>query len=143
MPDFVDLPSTYYWLIPLLYAAGIGTALDAVMQARTPQGATAWVFALIAFPLVTLPLYWIFGRTRFGDYTSRMKEFDDAAGDGDAMQAAISEDFLRALTAIGAGRTVREGIERYRDAGVTSPCVGPIAKTDFDATLRAAIGNQL
>jgi hypothetical protein len=23
-------------------------------------------------------------------------------------------------------------------AGVTSPCVGPIAKTDFEATLRAA-----
>ena len=28
-------------------------------------------------------------------------------------------------------------IDRYFDAGATSPCVGPIAKTDFEATLRA------
>jgi hypothetical protein len=27
-------------------------------------------------------------------------------------------------------------IDRYFDAGATSPCVGPIAKTDFEATLR-------
>ena len=81
MPDLAALPPSYVWLIPLLYAVGIGTALDAVMQARTPQGGTAWVFALIAFPLVTVPLYWIFGRTRFGDYTARMKEFEAETGD--------------------------------------------------------------
>jgi hypothetical protein len=34
---------------------------------------------------------------------------------------------------------VRAGVERYRAAGATSPCVGPIGKTDFDATLEAAI----
>jgi hypothetical protein len=59
------------------------------------------------------------------------------------MQAAISEDFLRVLTAVGDGQAVREGVERYRAAGVTSPCIGPIAKTDFEATLRAAIGAQI
>jgi len=81
MPDLAALPPALYWLIPLAYAAGIGTALDAVMRARTPQGGTAWVFALIAFPVVTLPLYWIFGRSRFDDYTERMKAFDEATGD--------------------------------------------------------------
>jgi len=45
---------------------------------------------------------------------------------------------LRALTAVGDEATVREGVERYRAAGATSPCVGPIPKTDFQATLRAA-----
>ena len=29
------------------------------------------------------------------------------------------------------------GIQRYLDAGATSPCIGPIAKTDFAATLHA------
>jgi len=54
------------------------------------------------------------------------------------MKAAISERFLQALTAVGDEEAVREGVERYRRAGVTSPCVGPIPRTDFEATLRAA-----
>jgi hypothetical protein len=54
------------------------------------------------------------------------------------MRAAISDDFLDALTAVGDEPKVREGVERYRAAGVTLPAVGPISKTDFEATLRAA-----
>jgi F420-dependent oxidoreductase-like protein len=61
-----------------------------------------------------------------------------ARGDGDGMQAAISDRFLAALTAVGDEETVRAGVARYRDAGATSPCIGPIPKTDFDATLKAA-----
>jgi len=54
------------------------------------------------------------------------------------MQAAISDDFLDALTAVGDESGVQAGVARYRDAGATSPCVGPIPRTDFEATLRAA-----
>jgi hypothetical protein len=66
--------------------------------------------------------------------------FDAAAGKGDpdAMGAAISDRFLAALTATGSEGDVRAGIDRYRQAGTTSPCVGPIPRTDFEATLRAA-----
>ena len=66
--------------------------------------------------------------------------FDEAAGSGDAeaMGAAISDNFLAALTATGSEDDVRAGIERYAAAGTTSPCVGPISRTDFEATLRAA-----
>jgi alkanesulfonate monooxygenase SsuD/methylene tetrahydromethanopterin reductase-like flavin-dependent oxidoreductase (luciferase family) len=53
------------------------------------------------------------------------------------MQAAISERFLHALCAIGSADDVRAGLARYQQAGATAPCVGPIAKTDFEATLRA------
>lgn len=53
------------------------------------------------------------------------------------MQAAISDRFLDVLTAVGDGE-VRAGVERYRAAGSTSPCVGPMARTDSEATLRAA-----
>ena len=56
------------------------------------------------------------------------------------MQAAISERFLGELAAVGDRDAVRAGIERYRAAGATSPCVGPISKTDFGATLEAAAG---
>ncbi len=54
------------------------------------------------------------------------------------MRAAISDGFLDALTAVGDATAVRAGVDRYAEAGVTLPCVGPISKTDFGATLRAA-----
>ena len=71
-------------------------------------------------------------------YGAAIAAFDAAQGDTGAMRAAISDEFLNALTAVGDGRAVQHGVERYRDAGVTLPCVGPISRADFEATLRAA-----
>jgi alkanesulfonate monooxygenase SsuD/methylene tetrahydromethanopterin reductase-like flavin-dependent oxidoreductase (luciferase family) len=73
-------------------------------------------------------------------YEADVKAFDAAmaSGDVDAAKAAISDDFLEALTAIGSADQVREGIERYREAGATSPCIGGIPGSDFEATLAAA-----
>jgi alkanesulfonate monooxygenase SsuD/methylene tetrahydromethanopterin reductase-like flavin-dependent oxidoreductase (luciferase family) len=45
--------------------------------------------------------------------------------------------FIDTLAAIGTADEANAVIDRYFDAGATSPCVGPIAKTDFDTTLRA------
>jgi alkanesulfonate monooxygenase SsuD/methylene tetrahydromethanopterin reductase-like flavin-dependent oxidoreductase (luciferase family) len=73
-------------------------------------------------------------RSGFGE---DIAAFDAAGGDVEAMQAAISDRFLEALTAAGDEQAVLDGIERYRAAGATSPCVGPIPHTDFEATLRA------
>ena len=42
------------------------------------------------------------------------------------------------LCAIGDADEMRAGIERYHEAGATSPCVGPIPGTDFESTLQAA-----
>lgn len=84
MPDLSSLVDALGWagrLVPLVYLAGLATAVDAVMNARTPQGGTAWVFALVAFPLVALPLYWIFGRYRYAEYEDALKRFEDAHGD--------------------------------------------------------------
>jgi alkanesulfonate monooxygenase SsuD/methylene tetrahydromethanopterin reductase-like flavin-dependent oxidoreductase (luciferase family) len=73
-------------------------------------------------------------------FDAEIAAFDAAAGagDGEGMQQAISTRFLDTLAAIGDADAVRDGVERYRAAGATSPCVGPIGKTDFDATLAAA-----
>lgn len=76
-------------------------------------------------------------RTGFG---ADIAAYDAAAGDLEAMQSAISDGFLDELTAVGDESEVQAGLERYRAAGAGSPCIGPIAKTDFEATLRAAIG---
>jgi F420-dependent oxidoreductase-like protein len=66
--------------------------------------------------------------------------FDEAAatGDPEAMGAAISDDYLALLTAVGDEEGVRAAVARYAAAGAISPCVGPISGFDFEATLRAA-----
>ena len=42
-------------------------------------GAMGWVIALIAMPVVSLPLYWVFGRTKFQGYVNRRAQIDELA----------------------------------------------------------------
>lgn len=46
----------------------------AVMSVRTSQGTWAWALALLFFPPLTVPLYWVFGRRSFHGYIQTMKE---------------------------------------------------------------------
>jgi alkanesulfonate monooxygenase SsuD/methylene tetrahydromethanopterin reductase-like flavin-dependent oxidoreductase (luciferase family) len=90
-------------------------------------------------PYFGLPFYRaMIERTGFAE---DIAGYDAAGGELEAMQAAISDGFLAELTAVGDEDAVRAGIERYRAAGASSPCIGPIPKTDFEATLRAATGS--
>lgn len=76
-------------LLSVAYTAieitAIITVVFAVHDTRTPQGAIAWAISLITFPVVTLPMYWIFGRTKFHGYIDAMRvgkeEFDHLIGD--------------------------------------------------------------
>ncbi|HZV74739.1 MAG TPA: LLM class flavin-dependent oxidoreductase [Conexibacter sp.] len=88
-------------------------------------------------PYFGLPFYRaMLERSGFAD---EIAAFDAAGGDFELMQRAISERFLDTLAAVGDADAVHAGVERYRAAGATSPCVGPISRTDFDATLDAAL----
>lgn len=104
---------------------------DEVDQARSSLRADL-------LPYFGLPFYRaMIERSGFG---SDIEAYDAAAGDIEAMKAAISDGFLEELAAIGDRSAVQAGVERYRQSGASSPCVGGVAKTDFEATLRAAIG---
>ena len=48
-----------------------------------------------------------------------------------------ADDFIATLAAIGTAEEATAVIDSYFEAGATSPGVGPIARTDFEATLRA------
>ncbi|MGB3543250.1 cardiolipin synthase [Rubrivirga sp.] len=76
------------WGAAAVYLVGFATAIDAVMRTRTPQGATAWVFALATIPLVAVPLYFVLGRSRFGDYIDALEDFDVEIAD--ALETAES-----------------------------------------------------
>lgn len=112
--------------------------LAAVPSALTEHRTAA--FDGIRSELVTyfsLPFYRkMIERSGFADAVA---SFDAANGDFEAMKAAIPDDFLSQLTAVGDVDTVRAGIESYRAAGVSSPCVGPVSAADVEATLRAGI----
>jgi alkanesulfonate monooxygenase SsuD/methylene tetrahydromethanopterin reductase-like flavin-dependent oxidoreductase (luciferase family) len=58
----------------------------------------------------------------------------------EAAAAAISDRFLQTLAAVGSADEAGATVRRYRDSGVSSPCVGAIARTDFDVTLEALAG---
>ncbi|MDX1395626.1 MAG: cardiolipin synthase [Gemmatimonadota bacterium] len=67
-------------IVALFAVLGVVSALRAVMTARTPQGSIAWVGALLTIPIVSVPLYWIFGRARFHGYVDVRRDHDRGVG---------------------------------------------------------------
>jgi len=63
------------WFIICAHLAGVLTSLRAIMEVRTVQGTIAWVFALITVPYVSVPAFWVFGRSKFeGFVIARRKD---------------------------------------------------------------------
>ena len=51
-----------------LHLLGLLSSLHALLTARSSAAAIAWGISLLTFPILTLPLYWLFGRSRFQGY---------------------------------------------------------------------------
>ncbi|CAM2009435.1 cardiolipin synthase [Acanthopleuribacter pedis] len=60
----------------LLHGLGLASAVRVVMEDRSPQGAIAWALSLTVFPLVALPVYWVFGGRRFHGYVAARRRDD-------------------------------------------------------------------
>lgn len=73
-----NLVSIFAASFVLIELGGIVSAVNAVMGSRSSQGAIAWAIALVSLPLVSLPLYWIFGRTKFQGYVETLREGERA-----------------------------------------------------------------
>ena len=58
----------YAFLYLVIEILAVYSAYKAIMETRTAQGAIAWSIFLLSFPLLGLPLYWIFGRNKFVGY---------------------------------------------------------------------------
>lgn len=61
-------PALLAVVVLLFYAGAIASAVEAILKARTAQGAIAWVISLLTLPYLSLPLYLVFGRNRFDGY---------------------------------------------------------------------------
>lgn len=118
----------------------IVAAVPAALTASSPEGGDVQgayrAMRGDLIPYFGLPFYRkMIERTGFA---AEIEAYDRAAGDLEAMQSAISDRFLQELTAVGDASALSAGIERYRESGASSPCIGPIPGTDFEATLRAS-----
>jgi probable F420-dependent oxidoreductase len=142
------------WLCSPAYIAE--TVVPTVRETLAEQGRDASAFDIVAavpvgltddaeaaratfrqdlIPYASLPFYRaMLESSGFGD---DLAAFDEgmAAGDPQRATAGLSDAMLDQLAGIGGPDDVRAAVGRYRDAGVTSPCVGGIPRTDFDGGL--------
>ncbi len=101
-------------LFLIVEGIGIAFGIDAVLRRRSSQGAIAWFIGLVALPIAVIPLYLVFGRTRFHGYVEALRGAEAEVGerlsawhaDMEAVAATGDEDLapvegvVRALTGI-------------------------------------------
>ena len=74
----------------VLHGLALLAALHAILKSSTPQGAIAWSLALLALPMVVLPLYLLFGSTHFEGYVNPLRA-------GSLVQTDVLVSALRSL----------------------------------------------
>jgi cardiolipin synthase len=108
---FTDhLPQLIAAAYALLELGGIAAAVHAVMHARTSQGAIAWAIALLAVPWLALPLYGIFGSSKFYGYVHARRTGELAIQHVTKALAAKHAPVLKA--AFAPGETRHQAFER-------------------------------
>jgi probable F420-dependent oxidoreductase len=88
-------------------------------------------------PYASLPFYRaMLERSGFGD---ELAAFDEGMREGDTetAKAGLSDGLLESLAGLGSADDVRGAVERYREAGATTPSIGGLPGSDFDGALRA------
>jgi alkanesulfonate monooxygenase SsuD/methylene tetrahydromethanopterin reductase-like flavin-dependent oxidoreductase (luciferase family) len=117
-------PAEGFDIVAAVPAAVTGEPEPAIAQLRTEL-----------IPYFSLPFYR--KMIELSGYGDDIAAFDAAGAD----PSKISDGFISTLAAIGSSEDAAATVRRYADSGASSPCVGGIAKTDFDATLEALAGS--
>ena len=98
MPDLYEL-TLLALLLLLLEACGVLLAFHAVLHARSSQAAIAWSVGLVSLPFVSIPLYLVFGRSRFQGYVDVIRAVETGAGDALARWRRDMHDHAATLPA--------------------------------------------
>lgn len=69
-------PEAIAVIVVLFYGIAIVSAVEAILQARTAQGAIAWAVSLLTLPYLSVPLYLVFGRNRFDGYVRERQQIE-------------------------------------------------------------------
>ncbi|MCG7200815.1 cardiolipin synthase [Marinobacter pelagius] len=89
--------------VGLLYVGALACIYRILLTYRTPQGAIAWIIGLLGIPYVTVPLFLLIGRNRFGGYVKARRM-------GDESLTALLNRFEQQTTSIPA-----PGNDRFQD----------------------------
>ena len=120
-------------VVAICELAGFLTALKAIMETRTAQGAIGWAVSLITLPYIAVPAYWVFGRTKFAGYvTARRAEMLKT----NALARKLAEEFDRQRMQTKAGRSEELLLERLAKLPFTAHNQ-PTLLVDGEATFAA------
>jgi cardiolipin synthase len=75
---------------------GICCAIHALLSVRTPQGTIAWIATLITIPIIAVPAYLIFGRSKFKGFVFARQSEDAELKDIVDVLATKVNSFIRA-----------------------------------------------
>lgn len=67
--------------VGLLYLGSAACIYRILLTYRTAQGAIAWIIGLLGLPYVAVPLFLVFGRSRFGGYIKARRMGDQSLTD--------------------------------------------------------------
>ena len=67
--------------VGLLYLGSAASIYRILLTYRTAQGAIAWIIGLLALPYVAVPMFLVFGRSRFGGYVKARRMGDQSLTD--------------------------------------------------------------
>jgi cardiolipin synthase len=67
--------------VGLLYLGSAACIYRILLTYRTAQGAIAWIIGLLGLPYVAVPLFLVFGRSRFGGYVKARRMGDKSLTD--------------------------------------------------------------
>ncbi|MFN2611777.1 MAG: LLM class flavin-dependent oxidoreductase, partial [Solirubrobacterales bacterium] len=72
-------------------------------------------------------------------FEDEIKAFDEgmAGGDTEKAKAGLTDRMIDSLIGAGDADEVRAAVDRYRDAGALSPCIGGLPGGDFDGSMEA------
>ena len=100
-------------LAALFHLGGAASALHAIWNCRTSASAIAWSLALVLFPYLTLPAYWILGTYRFAGYQRAFR-----AG---SLDRKVLADYIKQVGhyAISDPDPVERGFQRLADFPIT------------------------
>ncbi|QSP95889.1 cardiolipin synthase [Marinobacter salinisoli] len=64
--------------IGVIYLTALGCIYRILLTYRTAQGAIAWIIGLLGLPYLTVPLFLLIGRNRFGGYVKARRMGDES-----------------------------------------------------------------
>lgn len=117
--------SIYIAVLVVMHVIGIICSIQALFSVRTPQGTIGWIVSLNTYPLIAVPAYLVFGRSKFkGFIFARQSEDAEMTGLIESLKEK-AEPFL--------------GIE----GNLTTEAVGRIQALEHLAKMPVLRGNQV